>query len=521
MLTLPLSKQKLRYLSLLAIFSGLLYFNGLFGALLDELTIRQTFSTTVQKTWIASPSIPKTDHNSQLNPQPSPDTLTLYSPQAIWADIKDHSGQRLAYQLLSAQQTHHFTGFSPFHIKLGHLNRVLITLNGQTIPPQQTRTFTLTQKDIQNPNPSDSPLGLTWLNLSETTTEHWSTHLSSDNPNLMTIQPLWESKTLSPKILGLIPKESESYNIATSTLLEVLYQQNITAHVTLIYFDNQETLGKHALQLAEQLAVDLIFSMGSESAALVHDFYTGGKIPVVTCTNKDPVALGQIPNYEQGSGTNIAYTSLNVPLTIQMQYLLELKPHLKNVALMYDATHAQVMATEVIPAQKAFAQHKIQVINIAVTDRKNAENFLKEQMPKALSTLKLTDPSLNNSLFWITSSTSIFTYIATISQLADKVPVLGSIPNIVTEGRNSAVLAIGIDRRNNAHLASLYAVKILKGEAQPGDLKVGIITPPDVAINFQVAQAIGLKIPFSFFESASFIYDYEGKIVRAFGQKVQ
>jgi putative ABC transport system substrate-binding protein len=97
---------------------------------------------------------------------------------------------------------------------------------------------------------------------------------------------------------------------------------------------------------------------------------------------------------------------------------------------------------------------------------------------------------------------------------------LSSIPNAVTEGEDSAVLAIGIDRRNNAHLAAIYAVRILKGEVLPGELPVGIVTPPDVAINFRVARKIGLKIPLSFVESAAFIYDYYGKLARAFGELV-
>jgi putative tryptophan/tyrosine transport system substrate-binding protein len=54
----------------------------------------------------------------------------------------------------------------------------------------------------------------------------------------------------------------------------------------------------------------------------------------------------------------------------------------------------------------------------------------------------------------------------------------------------------------------------------PGQLKVGVVTPPDVAVNFRIAKKIGLKIPFRFFESAAFIYDYTGKAARAFGKKV-
>ena len=47
-----------------------------------------------------------------------------------------------------------------------------------------------------------------------------------------------------------------------------------------------------------------------------------------------------------------------------------------------------------------------------------------------------------------------------------------------------------------------------------GDLKVGVVSPPDIAISFRKAREIGLRVPFTFFESASFVYDYEGRPAR-------
>ena len=48
-------------------------------------------------------------------------------------------------------------------------------------------------------------------------------------------------------------------------------------------------------------------------------------------------------------------------------------------------------------------------------------------------------------------------------------------------------------------------------------LPVGVVSPPDVAISFRKARDIGMKIPFSLFESASTIYDNDGKLVRSGG----
>jgi putative ABC transport system substrate-binding protein len=88
------------------------------------------------------------------------------------------------------------------------------------------------------------------------------------------------------------------------------------------------------------------------------------------------------------------------------------------------------------------------------------------------------------------------------------------VPEIVTAGPDTAVLGIGISFESNAHLAAIYADKILRGVAKAGELNVGIVSPPDISISFLKARAIGMRVPFDFFETASFVYDYDGRPVR-------
>jgi len=367
-------------------------------------------------------------------------------------------------------------------------------------------------------------LSIEWLTLTPDILESWDARIPADNKSVLYAHPKWPLKTgqSAKKILAFVPKKSSSYGLATSKLLEVLQLEDMYANVIVAYidFEKDEAGGKAALHKAEQDNVDLIFSMGSETADFMHQFYKGGKIPVVTSTTKDPVPLAQMPNYNEGSGTNIATTSLNVPLDIQLSYLLELKPDLQNIGLMYHRHHKQVMITEVLPAQKEFKNRHLYVVDIAVESAATSEKELTRLMPQAIEQMRRTDPELHHSIFWVTSATAVFDQIETISRLSEKVPVIGTVPNMVHKGDKSAVLAIGIDRRNNAHLASIYAIKILRGEAKPGQLKVGVVTPPDIAINFRIARKIGLKIPFRFFESAAFVYDPDGEMVRSFGQKV-
>ena len=361
-----------------------------------------------------------------------------------------------------------------------------------------------------------------WLTIPDQVKENWKVEYSADDPSAMRITPSWPERDtdLRKRVLSIVPKKSSSYKLAAAKLLEVFYTEGIRADITVRNFAKNVQKGVKILEGAEANRIDLIFTMGSESADLAHRYYKAKRIPVVTCTNKDPVPLGHMKNYTEGSYTNIATTSLNVPLDIQLNYLFDLIPDLKNIGLMYNRNHKQVMATEVVPTKREFAKQNLQVFDVAVESRDSSKEELVQIMPRVVQAMKKSDPELKRSVFWITSSTAIFSQIETVNRYADVVPVIGSIPNVVKPGDHSAALAIGIDRRNNAHLAAIYAVKILKGEAEAGELKVGIVTPPDVAINFKIIKKIGLKIPFHFFENAAFIYDYEGKPVRSFGEKV-
>ena len=383
---------------------------------------------------------------------------------------------------------------------------------------------TMSAKSIEVKSLLKNDENLEWMELERKVKIVWEAELDQKNPAWMTIKnrgPLAYDDVREKQILVLVPKKSGSYQLAVNTLLKVLYENKINAILNIVHFNKDFDQAEAAVDFAEQQKMDLIFAIGSISVDFVNENYRGGQIPVVTSTNKDPVVLGQLADYEHGSGTNIAFTSLNVPVNIQMQYLLELKPKLRTVGLMYSLDNEQTIATEVMPAKKAMAEHGIIPVDVLVESADTATWDLVQHIPSAIQIMQQHDPELHESIFWITGSTAVFTHIKLINQFTGNIPVLSSISNVVTEGDDSALLAIGIDRRNNALLASLYAVKILTGVASPGELKLGIVTPPDLAINFRIARKIGLKIPFHFFESAAFIYDYEGKATRAFGQKVK
>jgi len=241
---------------------------------------------------------------------------------------------------------------------------------------------------------------------------------------------------------------------------------------------------------------------------------------VVSVCSKDPVLLGQIADYGAGSGNNIAFTSLDAPTNLQLTYLLRLKKNLQNIAIMYARDNISAVQTQVKPMVSLAQKEGIRVIDVVVEDQDKAREELVRKVPQAVEKIRTTDPDQRDSIFWITGSTSVFQEIETIDRLAGNIPVLSVVPEIVREDDASAVLSVGVSFENNALKAALYALEILENNVKPGDLEVGLVSPPDIAINFKKAREIDLTIPFSFFESASTVYDYDGEVVRYKGERI-
>ena len=315
------------------------------------------------------------------------------------------------------------------------------------------------------------------------------------------------------KVAVFYPRPSSAYDTAISKILGVFAEKGINAEFTVYNFRTDDAEGVKALKVAKKNGAELIFAMGSESTAWLYANFLDGPIPVISVCSKDPVLLGQTKAYDVGSGTNFAFTSLNMPVEVQMAYVLDFKPNLKNFAILVDSQNVSAVETQAKPIAAVAKQRGIQVLYLDVKNPENAKAELAELVSSAVTTMRKSDPSLDDSLFWITGSTSVFKEIATINSSSDRVPVLSVVPENVKAGNDSAVMSIGISFESNAHLAAIYGADVLAGTRKAGELPVGIVSPPDIAINFRKVREIGLNIPFNFVESASKLYDYDGNEV--------
>lgn len=316
----------------------------------------------------------------------------------------------------------------------------------------------------------------------------------------------------------LYSRDSSAYDTAIATVLDVFHERRFPIKVTCFFYDDDESYGIIAMRDAQQVRADLIYTMGSDTTAFAWPRFRDNDIPIVSICSKDPVVLGQQPDYRKGSGTSYAFTSLDMPVPVQFAYLKELKPGLKNLAILADVKNVSAMTVQLRP-MAAYARDKgVRVHEVVVARRSRAAEELGELMPQAIAAMRQTDPELRDSVFWVTGSTAVFREIAAINAQAGTVPVLSVVPDVVQEGGDSAVVSIGVGFESNAYIAASYGLSILTGAAKAGGLPVGIVSPPDIAINFQRARAIGLKIPFSFVETASTIYGPDGRLVRDKGR---
>jgi putative ABC transport system substrate-binding protein len=354
----------------------------------------------------------------------------------------------------------------------------------------------------------------TWFHVAPVVLENWQLTEVSSDPNQVFVSPRYAPPTVGRKrILVLFPSASSAYDVAMSTVLDVFAERRLAAEFTAFTFGGQPDAGRQAISIAEA-GYHMILAMGSKSAAWLWDNYKGKRLPVVSICAKDPVMLGQMPDYKSGSGTNFAFTSLNAPLELQMGYVMEIKPALKNVGILVDNNNISAVETQAKPLADHARKNGIEAFDVGVDGPSRAAEELATGIKSALEKMRKTDPQLENSVFWVTGSTAVFKEMKTINEIAGKVPVLSVVPELVKAGADSAVLSIGVSFESNARLAAVYMERVLTGRTDVGDLKVGMVSPPDIAINMSKAKEIGLRIPFSWFESASHVYDNENRLVR-------
>lgn len=345
---------------------------------------------------------------------------------------------------------------------------------------------------------------------------HWQIKTTAQGVEFMPLES-------APKILMIVSRQAKSYDIALKTLLEIYARELPQAHILVRKLPSEPGADNVAalinmLDDAEN-KVDLIYSIGSTATVAMRNSYAGGKIPVVSVNAKDPVLLGLIENAD-GSGDNFAFTSLNLPAPVTLRYMQRFKPSLKQIGVLYAEKNQSAYTTQYLPLKKIAEKNGVKIIAVAV-DQNDPSLALDVSMDRAIKVLKEGDPTLSSSILWLTGSSSLLARMDEINLYAGNLAVISAVPDVVRNRADSALMSFGVSFVNNANQAGLYGLQILKGKIAPGNLPVGQISPPDIAISFAQAERINQKIPFVLMEMASDVYGHNGSVIRFHGKSMQ
>lgn len=245
-----------------------------------------------------------------------------------------------------------------------------------------------------------------------------------------------EGAEQAKRVMLLIPSRSvEAYTLAVNTILQVFARRRVPARFDIWYYDNDEAVALEALHWSYDQPVDLIISAGSSATSFLRAHHSGHAIPAVTSASKDPIASGHLSD-PAGSGTNIAYTSINVETETLVAYLRRLIPDLSTIGLIYSLNNDSAILTQVNPLKAAADKLGLAIVDVTVTGRGSAEDDLEAALPAALDLIRQRDPEQSKSILLITGSTAVYERIAQINRHAGRMPVVSMLPDIVRAGES-------------------------------------------------------------------------------------
>ncbi|MFL5346636.1 MAG: ABC transporter substrate-binding protein [Hyalangium sp.] len=328
--------------------------------------------------------------------------------------------------------------------------------------------------------------------------------------------------TPAREVLVLFTVAQSSLNWILEGMLPVFRDKGVPVELTLYKLDSSRDEYERMLALADSGQFDLIIAMGSDAARFFYNRFGNQPTPVVALCKDPELWLGFEERASQRTRpSNMAFVSLSIPPEAQLHYLQELMGPLKVMTVLYDRRNQSAVEVEAEGMRRMAARDGFQLLELAVNGKATASTLLSEQLPKMARAMRQIDPGARHSLFWITTSSTVYDELERIDRLSAGIPVLGSVREVVREGDASAVMSIGVPFKSAGQLGALYVQSILDSRLPASRLPVGIISPPDLAIHFRKARRLDMKIPFRFLELASSIYDPDGRLVRQEGQTVQ
>lgn len=221
---------------------------------------------------------------------------------------------------------------------------------------------------------------------------------------------------------------------------------------------------------------DMIFAITTPVAQAFQNVTSD--IPIIMTGVTDPVSAGIVDDLEN-PGENITGASDAVPYEDQFELLLQLKPDVQKVGMIYTTSEDNSLAeTEQAAAVAEEMGLEVQIEGIASTmDMQLVAQTLASEV----------------DAIYVGSDNTIASAFETLLDATDAagIPVFTTVDVMVGQG---ALSAVAINQKDIGLLAADVAKEIIDG-ANPGETPVQFLEELQSVINFETADRLGIEVP--------------------------
>jgi len=223
--------------------------------------------------------------------------------------------------------------------------------------------------------------------------------------------------------------------------------------------------------------VDMVLAIATPAAQAIAGKTT--KIPILGTAITDYVDARLALSNEK-PGLNVSGTTDMNPIKEQIDLLVRLVPGARTVGVLYTSSEDNSVLQARI-AREYIEQIGLNYVEVTVSNSNDVQQATQSIVEKCDAIYIPTDN---------TFATAIPTVYGVTSK--SKTPVICGEAGMVESG---GLATLGINYYDLGYQTGLMAIKILKGEAKPGDMPIERATKFDFAINGKVAEEIGIEIP--------------------------
>ncbi|WP_101698237.1 ABC transporter substrate-binding protein [Clostridium minihomine] len=249
-----------------------------------------------------------------------------------------------------------------------------------------------------------------------------------------------------------------------------------------INYDIQNAQGDQAncITIANTFAnkkPDLILAIATPVAQSVVKVITD--TPVLVTAVTDP-AEAKLVKDNQAPGANVSGTSDKTPVKQQMELLKEIAPQAKTIGLMYTSseTNSQI---QIKWAKEVCDEIGLGYQEFTISNSNEIQQVAQSMVGKVDAVYIPTDNMLASGMKTVSA-------VVTGAKLPLIVGEVGPV-------ENGGLCTVGINYEKLGYQTGLMAAKVLRGEAQIGEMPIEYQEDYDISYNGEVAKQLGITLP--------------------------